>query len=107
MTIFYDFEVNMTESEKEQIYAGNMGNALIQMKELVTRRLSVLKEDIEWQDGYTMICVSSTDKLEIRHYHVTDDLGKKMLACISQRDYDYIAVKVWEAMYPGTIPPTN
>jgi hypothetical protein len=107
MTIFYDFEVRATPEQTAKMYSGKSGIILTEMKNFVEKQLSVLKEEIEGQEGYTMICILITSKLEIRHYHFTEDLGQKMNSCISQKDYEYITEKIWRQLYPGVIPPTN
>lgn len=107
MRIIFEFENERSPEQIKQMYEGDTGIILTQMKELVRQRLSVLKEEIEWQQGYTMICIGTQSKIEIRHYNVTADLGYKMTACFSQRDYDYIMEKVWKALYPGKLPPTS
>ena len=107
MDISYDFEETISEEQRKEMYDGELGIALIQMRELVEQRLSVLKEEIEWQSGRTVICITTTDVLQIRHYNVTKDLGDKMVACISQRDYEYIMKKIWDELYPGLILPAS
>lgn len=105
MNISFDFEEKLTPEQIAELYTGQTGIILTQTKELIEQRLSVLKDEIEWQGGY--IVISLNPKLQVQYHNVTKDLGSKMIACIDQRDHDYIMNRVWKALYPDTTPPTS
>lgn len=107
MLVFYDFEVKATQEQIDKMYEGATGIILNEMKTLVEKLLSPLNEEIEWQEGYTVIHILSTDMPEIKHYDVTDLLRHKMESAISKRDYEHIMNRIWSVLYPGVIPPSN
>ena len=103
MKIIFDFEENDVSEVIERMYSGETDVILNNIKELIERRLTVLKEDIEWQDGYVKICITTTKNLEIVFVHVTDDLKQKMESLITRKVYDHIVFlisPIWGNIHP-------
>lgn len=101
MTIFFDFEVKATDEQKSYVWGGAGGIVLQNIKDLVESRWSVLKDEIEWQDGHIMLCIWTKTHFDIEYYNFTPDLVHKMKSCISLRDWEYISTKISQDLRAG------
>lgn len=66
MTIFFDFEIVVSQEELFRICSGTRGKVLLELKAFLRERLSSLQEETNSkQDAYIMICAILSPKFQI------------------------------------------
>lgn len=103
----FDFENYFTDEQLEELYKGQTGVFVKKAKEFISQRLKVLEDEISaFPNAYVMILLRD-EGMQIRYYGVDAPLDQKMIDSISQDDFDFLTRLIWEAIYPGRLPPTN
>lgn len=97
MTIFYDFEVNANEEEREFVFEGESGVVLNEIKEFIKQRIKPLEDEMSlYDEGFVMICI--IEDFQIRAYHYPEPLAKKIIHSVSEDDFQYVKLKIEAAL---------
>lgn len=94
MNIFFDFEVNATKEQKDEMFSGNSGIVLNEIKSFIQQRIKILEDEINnYEDAYIcMITMEQRFRLLIRF--LPKSLSDKIDNSFSIEDFDYLSLKI-------------